>query len=268
MVRALVRRLASTFENSLKSAPRSIDMAKAGEEHQRYVEVLKQVLGAANVIQVPADDRHPDCCFIEDTAVVVGNTAVIARPGAIERQGEEQPVAEELQRLSYTLKHIQPTAVLEGGDVLQLPDCQHILVGLSKRTNAAAVWQLQQYLPGQQVHAVPVPYGLHLKSAVTALDGSTLLFSDNEAGTQLSKELAQLPALNSGQIWQHIMVPDPVCANVLLIGDNVVMQESDERTEQLFERLCAERNLQLHKLPRMEQFINADGALTCCSILL
>lgn len=209
-----------------------------------------------------------DCCFVEDTAVVIGKTAIIARLGAPERQGEEQPVAEVLQRLGYIVNYIQPTAVLDGGDVLQLPSCQHILVGLSKRTNAAAVQQLQQYLPTRQVHAVPVSQGLHLKSAVTALDASTLLFSDNEAGRLLSKELAQLPALNSGQSWQHIMVADPVCANVLLTGQNVVIQESDQQTEQLLERLCAERDLQMHKLPRMEEFIKADGALTCCSILL
>lgn len=62
MVRALVRHLASTFEHSLKTAPRPIDMPKACQEHQRYVELLKRVMGAASVMEVPADDRHPGTC--------------------------------------------------------------------------------------------------------------------------------------------------------------------------------------------------------------
>lgn len=32
------------------------------------------------VIQVPADDKYPDCPFIEDTAVVIGNRALITHP--------------------------------------------------------------------------------------------------------------------------------------------------------------------------------------------
>lgn len=38
-----------------------------------------------------------DCCFVEDTAVVVGRTAVVANIGAGPRQGEEAPVAAALQ---------------------------------------------------------------------------------------------------------------------------------------------------------------------------
>lgn len=211
---------------------------------------------------------HADCCFVEDTAVVVDRTAIIACPGAPERQGEEAPVADVLQGLGYKLKRLQPPALLDGGDVLQLPHSQHILVGLSNRTNTAALQQVQQHLPGHQVHGVRVECGLHLKSAVTALDQHTLLFSDDQAGRALSRLIADIPALNQGHVWEHIMVPDPVCANVLLLGDSVVMQCSDSVTEQLLEGLCAERSLQLHKLPRMEDFIKADGALTCCSILL
>lgn len=46
------------------------------------------------------------------------------------------------------------------------------------------------------------------------------------------------------------------------------MQGGFPRSEALLERLCGERGLTLHKLPRMSEFIKADGALTCCSILL
>jgi dimethylargininase len=152
------------------------------------------------------------------------------------------------------------------------------LVGLSARTNAAAVQQMQGHLPHHIVHGVPVGYGLHLKSAVTALDGSTLLFSDDAAGQAISKAIQQLPGFGSGSVWQHVMLPDAAAANVLLLHGkqqqqqqqqrHVVMQEGCERSEALLEKLCIERGLQLHKLPRMTEIGKADGALTCCSILL
>ncbi|WIA40585.1 hypothetical protein OEZ86_013926 [Tetradesmus obliquus] len=136
-------------------------MAAAEEQHQAYVQLLRTLL--QDVVEVPADDAHPDCVFIEDTAVVVGKTAIIANIGATSRQGEEAPVASALQQRGYQLRHLQPPATLDGGDVLQLPGCSTILVGLSARTNAAAVQQMQRHLPQHVVHGVPVGYGLHLK---------------------------------------------------------------------------------------------------------
>jgi dimethylargininase len=164
--------------------------------------------------------------------------------------------------------------------VLQLPNCSTILVGLSARTNAAAAQQLQGHLPQHEVLSVPVGHGLHLKSAMTALDGSTLLFSDDVAGRAISDAVRQLPGFGSGSIWQHVMVPDAAAANVLLLQGqqqqqqqqqqqrHVVMQEGCRRSEALLEQLCVERGLLLHKLPRMTEIGKADGALTCCSILL
>jgi hypothetical protein len=32
------------------------------------------------VIEIPADNQYPDCPFIEDTAIVIGNQALITRP--------------------------------------------------------------------------------------------------------------------------------------------------------------------------------------------
>ena len=48
------------------------------------------------VIELPADESLPDCCFIEDTAVVVGRKAAVSFLGALERRGEERVVRETL----------------------------------------------------------------------------------------------------------------------------------------------------------------------------
>lgn len=205
--------------------------------------------------------------------MVAGRAAVVSRIGAASRQGEEAAVATALAKLGYAVSRLAPPATLDGGDVLQLPGSTHVLVGLSKRTNAEGVAQLAAALPDRAVHGVPLPQGLHLKSLLTALDDRTLLVADTAAGRALSASLAAHPALTKGPQaspgWQHVFVPDPVCANVLLLGSRqVVTQHSDPATEALLDELCANHGLQLHRLPRATEFIKADGALTCCSILL
>lgn len=64
-----------------------VDLAKAQREHEVYVEVLRQKLGL-EVIELPADESLPDCVFVEDVAVVCGDTALITRPGAESRRKE------------------------------------------------------------------------------------------------------------------------------------------------------------------------------------
>jgi dimethylargininase len=57
--------------------------------------------------------------FVEDTAVVTPDVAVITIPGARARQGEEEsrvPVLAEFRKIQW----IQPPGTLDGGDVLQV----------------------------------------------------------------------------------------------------------------------------------------------------
>jgi hypothetical protein len=66
-MRALVRGLAKTFQDSIKMAPAAeqqpISMAKAREQQQAYVQLLRSLL--QEVIELPADDAHPgkSCCL-------------------------------------------------------------------------------------------------------------------------------------------------------------------------------------------------------------
>lgn len=117
-----------------------------------------------------------------------------------------------------------------------------------------------------------MPRGLHLKSACSALDASTLLISDDDAGAAIAERLrARLPGL-ARRLSFEVVPGDGLAANVLRANSAVVMQrpppEAPEAEARLRE-LCGRRELRLVVLePRMSEFIKADGAMTCCSILL
>ena len=64
-----------------------VDTEEARREHEVYVRVLRETLGL-RVVQLPADEALPDCVFVEDAAVVCGDTALLTRPGAHSRRNE------------------------------------------------------------------------------------------------------------------------------------------------------------------------------------
>ncbi|MEO7097136.1 MAG: N(G),N(G)-dimethylarginine dimethylaminohydrolase, partial [Polyangiales bacterium] len=75
--RALVRAIPESFTRALSMAtPASpIDVALARAQHAAYRDALR----IAQTTVIPADEACPDCVFIEDTAVIVGDRALITR---------------------------------------------------------------------------------------------------------------------------------------------------------------------------------------------
>lgn len=85
---AIVRGVpASLAKGALRMSQAEVDLAGARREHEAYVEVLKTKVGL-EVVELPADESFPDCVFVEDAAVVCGDTALITRQGAESRRGE------------------------------------------------------------------------------------------------------------------------------------------------------------------------------------
>lgn len=64
----------------------AIDVEKARDEYETIKDVLKSC--DFNIVELVEDENYPDSCFVEDTAVAIGNTALLARPGHVSRQGE------------------------------------------------------------------------------------------------------------------------------------------------------------------------------------
>ena len=116
-----------------------IDLELAQEQHKRYQQALSEL--GCKVISLAEQPDLPDSVFVEDVAIVLDECAVITRPGAESRQPEAVSVASKLgeyRKLSY----IEAPGTLDGGDVLRLG--KNLYVGLSGRSNRAAVDQLQR----------------------------------------------------------------------------------------------------------------------------
>ena len=170
---ALVRPVADSFSRALVSESESaLDPDRARRQHADYVALLDSA--GHTIEEVAGDEVHPDCVFIEDTAVVLGSVAVIARSGASSRRGEAAPVRDALGN-RFSIATIDAPGTLDGGDVMQVGG--KVYVGHSARTNPAAIEQLAEIATGcgLEVTTVRVHDGLHLKSSVLPLDAETVL---------------------------------------------------------------------------------------------
>ncbi len=251
MLIALTRAVPPTIANcELTHVARApIDLGRAVAQHAEY----EAALGAfgARVERVDAAPDLPDSVFIEDTAVVFDEVAVLMRPGASSRRLEVDAVAATLERYRPTESIVSP-GTMDGGDVLQAG--RRVFVGLSLRTNRDAARQLQAILEplGYTVEDVPVEECLHLKSAVTAATDDLLVL--NPAWID--------PAHFRGMQWVPIDRGEPSGANVVRVGTAVVCAASAPRTRERLES----RGLTVRAVDASE-LAKAEGALTCGSLI-
>jgi dimethylargininase len=250
-MRALVRQPSEAIQRcALTYLDRHpIDFPRALAQHAAYVSALAS-LGVEVQVLPPAPDL-PDAVFVEDTAVVVDECAVITRPGIESRRGEVDAVAAALDRVRPTVRIVQP-GTLEGGDVLRVG--RTLFVGQTPRTNAEGTRQLAALLGPHGYDVRPItPTGcLHLKSAATYIGAETIL---------VNPEWIDVGHFSQ---WQCVPVAteEPSAANALLVGDQVFVSASAPLTRRKLDALgFATRSLDT------SEFEKAEAALTCLSLL-
>jgi dimethylargininase len=128
-----------------------IDVELARKQHQDYETALTNA--GCRIERLPIADDLPDSVFVEDTAIVLDEVAVITRPGAESRRPETASVAAALRNYRE-LVFLEPPAILDGGDVLRIG--RKVFVGQSTRTNAEGFRQLASALTpfGYSVRAI------------------------------------------------------------------------------------------------------------------
>lgn len=251
-LRALTRPVPDSLQRcSLTHVARTeIDVARARVQHAAYEHALDQM--GCMVQSVAGAMELPDSVFIEDTASVFDEIAVIARPGVASRQRETDAVAAALARYRR-LAAISAPATLEGGDVLRVG--RDVYVGVSGRTNAGGVRQLTDLISpyGYRVHPVETRGCLHLKSAVTSTRDDLLVVNPEWVDARW------FPGLQSIAVDPA----EPFAANVLRVGDTVLCAASAPRTRARLEG----SGLNVRAVD-VSELAKAEGALTCCSLLV
>jgi dimethylargininase len=106
---------------------------------------------------------------------------------------------------------------------------------------------------GYAVDTVSTSGCLHLKSAVTAIDERTVLINPRWVSRQPFQEYRQIDSDPS----------EPGAANVVSVGGQVIAAAS-------FPRTCAHLEEQGVRVTRVDasELAKAEGALTCCSVLV
>ncbi|MBI2836776.1 MAG: hypothetical protein HYX75_00540 [Acidobacteria bacterium] len=224
-------------------------MDRARTQHAAYVGTLAEL--GVDVHQLPSDEACPDCCFVEDTAVVIGAIAVLTCPGAVSRRAEVEGVASSLRRWC-TIYPMHLPATLDGGDVLRAGD--NLFVGLSGRTNdeGAAFLEKAAATEGVVTTTVKVRGGLHLKSSCSLVAPATMVYLDSA--------IDPAPFRDAG--LRCIPVSEQYGANALLVGDAVLVSSAAPRTAEM---LAGAEGIDV-RLVDVTELHKADGALTCLSI--
>jgi dimethylargininase len=226
-----------------------IDPGLARAQHHEYEQCLVGL--GCEVRRIPPAPDFPDAVFVEDTAVVLDELAVITRPGADSRKPETVSVAESLRRFR-DLSFIEAPAALDGGDVLTLG--RDLFVGRSKRTDAAGIEQLRLILAplGYAITPVTLSGCLHLKSAVTAVGNDTLLV--NPAWVD--------PGIFAGRRVIEVDPSESFAANALLVNDTVLYPATYSKSRMRLEA----HGLRVATID-MSELAKAEGGVTCCSLV-
>lgn len=226
-----------------------INLKRARAQHRQLLDTLTNL--GVTIEELPLLDDQPDAVFVEDTAIVLDEMAVITRPGAIIRRGELATVSQALAK-HRELATLRAPATLDGGDVIV--NGRTIFVGLTSRSNSDGIAQLQEITRpwGYVVSGVRVNGCLHLKSAVTRIAADTYVgkpeFYDSSAmgGTHFATAAGEDAA-----------------ANTCVVNDILIFPAGNPTTESKLRNAGFDL-----RVVAADELAKAEGAITCCSLLI
>jgi dimethylargininase len=251
MLTALTRGVSPTIDAcELNFLPRQpINVQKAIEQQQNYEKFMREK--DVNVVSLAVQPDLPDAVFVEDTAVIVDEVAVIVTTGAVTRRREVETVAEALAR-HYPLEFVRWPGTLEGGDVIRVG--RTLFVGASRRTNRDGIAQLREILRpyDYQVVTVGVHRCLHLTTACSYLGHQTMLVNRDWVDCEPLKGFELIDILPTEQ-W---------AANTLKLNGINLVSSSFPRTSELLEA----RGFQIYAI-ELSELEKAEAGPSCLSLI-
>ncbi|BBD07523.1 dimethylarginine dimethylaminohydrolase family protein [Desulfovibrio ferrophilus] len=247
---AIVRIPCENFAQGLTTSGHlgAADYSLMLKQHEAYCDALRSLGLTVDVLEAQAS--YPDAHFVEDTAVVIDEIAVITNPGAPSRSGEQVSIEPALAKYKAVAR-IEAPGTMDGGDVLLVG--KQFFVGQSERTNAEGFKQFARIVAehGYQAVSVPVGEGLHFKSGVNHIGSNRLL---------VTPDFAQCEALEGYEIF---VTPEgeEYAANALLINDTLITPAGFPGVRAVLDAT----GLDVIELD-MSETRKMDGALTCLSL--
>lgn len=288
---AITRKLPESFINAISQDTNRepISFQRALQQHENYVSKLKQYI--PNVIELPSDEQLPDCCFVEDPVLIINDMILLTEVAPKSRKGESQIMKQLFEKNGlfqgksiHIMREMDPEATLEGGDVLVLHEIKTIFIGLTSRTNEKGV-EIVRKIFCKEFNVVGIEMrhypGLHLKTFVTYLanerrNNVLIPIVTYTKSIPVANEIVQQMSKNTKHEIRFVDIPDLNSVNVLSIpiqdGKFVVLtralKEKFPNSFEIVEKLAKELPHVHFEAIENDEFIKADGCLTCCSVLL
>ena len=228
---------------------RPIDVRRARRQQQAYERLLSDL--GLHVISLPAEQELPDAVFVEDTAVVTDEVAVVTTMGCTARRREVDSISPVLEKYR-PLQSINGAGVLEGGDVVHVG--RTLFVGISTRTNVNGISQLSKIVTpyGYEVRPVQVKGCLHLSTGCGFIGRNTILA--NPSWVDLSPF--------EGFEIINVSPSEPWSANGLTLADHVLISAASPQTA----ARVRERGFRVLTVD-ISEFEKAEGGLTCLTLI-
>jgi len=226
-----------------------IDASNALKQHAAYCALLGECGAAVRVLEMNRD--LPDAVFVEDTAVVLDELAVMMSMGADSRRREPAGI-ESVLREYRDIARVELPATIDGGDVVVV--ARTILVGASSRTSRAGIDALAAIVTplGYRVLGVPVTGCLHLKTACTALPDDRLIVNRDLIDTR------PLAGFDLVDVPPH----EAYAADVAMVDGHVVVSAAYPDTAELL----AASGYSVRPID-VSEFAKAEGGVTCMSLI-
>lgn len=225
------------------------DYELALHQHQKYIDALIQC--GLEVTVLPADERYPDSCFVEDPAVLTPECAIITNPGAMSRQGEIIAIEKAVSDFYSNVQHIESPGTLDGGDVMRVED--HYYIGISSRTNQNGANQLLTLLEehGFTASYVVMSEMLHLKTGVSYLENDYLLAAGELLVHEAFKDFKRIA----------VEVDENFAANCIWVNGTVMAPAGFPNTE----AKIVQAGFKVLTVD-VSEFQKLDGGLSCLSL--
>ena len=225
-----------------------IDAALALRQHEGYRAALRAC--GATVVTLEDNRDLADGVFVEDTAIVLDEVAVMMSMGAASRRGEPAAIEAALRRYR-PIERVSLPATIDGGDVVRAG--RSLYVGASPRTNAAGIASLRDVVKrfGYSVTAIPVRECLHLKTACSALPDGRFL---------VNAEWIDVSPLPSSRLL-HVPASEPWAGDVLAVDSHIIASDAFPETIALLGERFPVAPVSV------SEFAKAEGGVTCMSLV-